>query len=83
MNAIKDLIIPDTISTSQTWAVNDMPEYKRLLYSLLEQMYPDECRVLVNTDRDEDWSGPGVYRLQIRMNRPEGMPLYSLKWEGV
>lgn len=27
-------------------------------------------------------SGSGVYRLQIRLNRPEGCPLYSLKWEG-
>lgn len=81
MKAIKNLLIPDTISTSQTWAVNGMPEYEKLLYSILEQMYPEDC--LLYTDRDEDWSGPGVYRLQIRLNRPEGRPLYSLKWEGL
>lgn len=81
MSAIIGTLVPDIISTSQTWAVNDMSEYGKLLDSIVEQLYLGEW--LMYADRDDEWSGPGVYRLQIRLNRPSGRPLYSLKWEGV
>lgn len=86
MSAIFGPLVPDTISTSQTWAVKDESEYEKLLNKVLGQLYSDEWLEpedrIICTDRDDEWSGPGVYRLQIRLNRPEGKPLYSLKWEG-
>lgn len=32
---------------------------------------------------DFEYSGSGVYRLQAWLDRPEGIPLVSLKWESV
>lgn len=80
--------VPDTLSTSMTWAIMEETGLTKLLDSVLEQMYPggffqkregvwEKC-----VDREYEWSGPGSYRLQVRLNRPEGRPLYSLKWEG-
>ena len=92
MSAIFGPLVPDTISTSQTWAVKDMLEYKKLLDGVLKQLYSDEMlepedwmepeNCMKCAERNDEWSGSGIYRLQIRMNRPEGRPLYSLKWEG-
>lgn len=80
MSAISGTLVPDIISTSQTWVVKDIPEYEKLLDGIIKQMYFGTW--LLYADRNDEWSGPGVYRLQIRLNRPEGLPLYSLKWEG-
>lgn len=73
------MTIPDVLSTRMTWAIMEEDGYRKLLDSLLEQLYPSPG---LDIDRDDEWSGPGVYRLQIRLNRSEGRPLYSLKWEG-
>lgn len=74
------MTVPDTLSTRMTWAVMEENGYRKLLDGLLVQLYP--LARPFSIDRDDEWSGPGVYRLQIRLNRPEGRPLYSLKWEG-
>ena len=74
------MTIPDVLSTRMTWAIMEEDGYRKLLDSILGQLYP--LAKGFNHDRDDEWSGPGVYRLQIRLNRPEGRPLYSLKWEG-
>lgn len=79
MSAIIGPLVPDKISTSQTWAVKDESEYGKLLDSIIGQLYLGEW--IMYSDRDDEWSGPGVYRLQVRLNRPSGRPLYSLKWE--
>lgn len=75
------MTIPDTLSTRMTWAVMEESGYTRLLDAILGQLYP--LAGPLGLDRDDEWSGPGVYRLQVRLNRPEGRPLYSLKWESV
>lgn len=80
MSAIFGPILPDVITTSQTWSLTDKAEASSLLNGLLGQMYAGDQ--LVYADCDDEWSGSGVYRLQIRLNRPSGRPLYSLKWEG-
>lgn len=74
------MTIPDTLSTRMTWAIMEESGHRKLLDSILEQLYPGKNYSI--RDRDDEWSGPGVYRLQVRINRPEGRPLYSLKWEG-
>lgn len=74
------MIVPDTLSTRMTWVIMEEDGYRKLLNRLLERLYP--LARGFSFDRDDEWSGPGVYRLQIRLNRPEGRPLYSLKWEG-
>ena len=79
-NAIFGMVIPDVLTSSQTWALTDKDEAYILLDNVTRQLYPFARPV--NRDRDDEWSGSGVYRLQIRLNRPEGRPLYSLKWEG-
>lgn len=80
MSAIFGPILPEVVSSSQTWALSDKAEASRLLDDILRQMYPIVRQL--NVDLDDEWSGSGVYRLQIRLNRPERRPLYSLKWEG-
>lgn len=77
--SMDDLLVPDILSTSQTWAVEDKSGYARLLDDVLGRLYLGVWPKYA--DRDDEWSGPGVYRLQARLNRPEGRPLYSLKWE--
>lgn len=74
------MTVPDTLSTRMTWAVMDKIGCRELLNSILDRLYSGDQQTY--TDRDYEWSGPGVYRLQVRLNRPEGRPLYSLKWEG-
>lgn len=74
------MTIPDTLSTKMTWAIMEESGHRKLLDSILGQLYP--INWMTTAERDYEWSGPGVYRLQVRLNRPEGMPLYSLKWEG-
>lgn len=81
MSAIQKPMVPDVVSTSQTWAVEDESEHANLLDAILGRMYLGVWQRYA--DRDDEWSGAGIYRLQIRLNRPEGRPLYSLKWEGV
>lgn len=80
MSAMFGDVVPDVITSSETWKLFDSEESKRLLDRILVQLYP-LARPL-SVDRDDEWSGAGVYRLQVRLNRPEGRPLYSLKWEG-
>lgn len=80
MSAIFGPVIPDILTSSQTWSITDKTEASRLLDNILGQLYP--LVPPVDCDRDDEWSGSGVYRLQVRINRPEGRPLYSLKWEG-
>lgn len=74
------MIIPDVLSTRMTWAIAEEDGYRDLLNRLLGQIYPGDWWQKY-AHRDDEWSGPGVYRLQIRLNRPERRPLYSLKWE--
>lgn len=81
MSAITELLIPDVISTSQTWAVSDESEYIKLVTRILGKLYPEHTWQQY-AYREDEWSGAGTYRFQIRLNRPEGRPLYSLKWEG-
>lgn len=80
MSAIPVVLVPDVLSSSQSWALLDREDYYKLLDSLMAGL----CGTcwLRHADLDDEWSGPGVYRLQVRLNRPEGRPLYSLKWEG-
>ena len=73
-------MVPDTLSTRMTWAVMEEDGCRKLLTSILNQLYPGDVWQKYAC-RDDEWSGPGVYRLQVRLNRPEGCPLYSLKWE--
>ena len=80
MSAIPMALVPDVVSTSQTWAVEDESGYAKLLDDVLGRLYLGQW--LKYADRIDEWSGPGVYHLQVRLNRPEGRPLYSLKWEG-
>lgn len=80
MSAIPMALVPDVVTSSQTWALTDEDEASRLLDGILERLYLGQWPKYA--DRDGEWSGSGVYRLQIRLNRPEGRPLYSLKWEG-
>ena len=80
--SIGGVVLPDVITSSQTWALMTPSDARKLLTRLLNAVYP-ETGWQHYACRDDEWSGPGVYRLQIRLNRPEGTPLYSLKWEGV
>lgn len=80
MSAISGQILPDVLTSSQTWSLTDQDEMTKLLDDILGQMYP--LTRSLSFDSDAEWSGSGVYRLLIRLNRPEGRPLYSLKWEG-
>lgn len=81
MSAIPGPTVPDVLSSSQSWELLDRKDYYRLLDSLLTGLY-GTCWPR-HAAADAEWSGSGVYRLQVRVNRPEGRPLYSLKWEGV
>ena len=47
------------------------------LKRLIEKFYHDK-----DIEVNWEWSGAGMYRLQAWFNRPEGLPLVSLKWEG-
>lgn len=80
--SIEGVVLPDVVTSSQTWALVTPSDARRLMDRLLDAVCPEtgwqRCAC-----RDDEWSGPGVYRLQVRLNRPEGRPLYSLKWEGV
>lgn len=80
MSAIAGPVVPDVLSSSQSWGLPDRKDYCRLLDTLLTGL----CGTcwLRSADLDAEWSGSGVYRLQVRLNRPEERPLYSLKWEG-
>lgn len=80
MSAIQGPVIPDIVTSSQRWAVKDWTDCAKLLNEILERLYLGVWPRYA--DRDNEWSGPGVYRLQVRINRPEGRPLYSLKWDG-
>jgi hypothetical protein len=80
MSAIFGPTVPDVVTSSQTWKLFDRTEASRLLDEIHRQLYPVDW--LMAADQDNEWSGAGVYRLQVRLNRPEGRPLYSLKWEG-
>lgn len=80
--SIKSEVLPDIVTSSQTWELLTPSGAGRLLTKLLNATYPGSVWQRY-ADRDDEWSGPGVYRLQVRLNRPEGRPLYSLKWEGV
>lgn len=75
------MIVPDTLSTRMTWEIMNEADYKKLLTEVLNQLYPGDVWQKYAC-RDDEWSGLGTYRLQIRLNRQEGRPLYSLKWEG-
>lgn len=80
MSAIFGPAVPDVVTSSQTWSLTEKAEASSLLDSLARQLYP--YARLDSADLGDEWSGPGTYRLQVRLNRPEGHPLYSLKWEG-
>ena len=71
---------PDILTTRMTWAIMEEAGHRKLLDSIVDQLYPGNCQACAC--REYEWSGPGVYRLQVRLNRPEKCPLYSLKWEG-
>lgn len=81
MSAIQGTLVPDVVSSSQSWWLDSPEDGRKLLESLLTGL----CGTcwLRCADIDTEWSGPGVYRLQVRVNRPEKRPLYSLKWGGV
>lgn len=74
-------LIPDILSTSMNWVIMEESGYTKLLNGILDRLYPGNVWQKYAC-RDDEWSGAGVYRLQVRLNRPEGRPLYSLKWEG-
>lgn len=78
--AMPDTVVPDVLSSAQSWRLDSRRCYCTLLRSLLEGL----CGTgfVRHADLDAEWSGTGVYRLQVRLNRPEGRPLFSLKWEG-
>ena len=80
MSAIQGALVPDVLSSSQSWELPDRKDCYELLDELMKGL-GGTCW-LRHADLDAEWSGPGTYRLQVRMNRPEGRPLYSLKWEG-
>lgn len=79
--SIGGAVLPDVVTSSQTWALLSPSDARKLLNKLLNAVYPNGVWQKY-AYRDDEWSGPGSYRLQMRVNRPEGMPLYSLKWEG-
>ena len=72
---------PDVVCSTQTWVLQNKAQLKLLLEKLMTSL----CGTCWprHADLDDEWSGTGVYRLQVRLNRPEGRPLYSLKWEDV
>lgn len=82
MSAIFGPAVPDVVTSSQTWSLTEKAEASSLLDSITRQLYPSPYARPDNADLDDEWTGAGVYRLQVRLNRPEGRPLYSLKWEG-
>lgn len=73
-------VVPDVLTSSQKWQLQDREDYYELIEKLLVDLY-GTCWVHY-ADLDAEWSGPGAYHLQVRVHRPE-RPLYSLKWEGV
>lgn len=79
MSALPGFAVPDVVTSSQTWTLVGKAEATRLLDNILGRLYLGVWPKYA--DRDDEWSGTGVYRLQVRLNRPEGRPLYSLKWE--
>lgn len=81
MAALSADCLPGVVCSTQTWTLEDQAQYE----SLLERILKNLCGVcwLRFVDRKVEWSGLGEYRLQVRIHRPEGRPLYSLKWEGV
>lgn len=78
--SIEGLVVPELLTTSQTWRIDDLVSYCKLLERLLLAVYPG---FRGRAEAEREFSGPGVYRLQIRVNRPEGSTLVSLKWEGL
>lgn len=81
MSALSGDFLPDVLCSAQTWTLQDRAQYESLLERFLGNLYGGCWPMFAN--REIEWSGPGEYRLQVRLNRPEGHPLYSLKWEGV
>lgn len=81
MSALSGNFLPGVICSAQTWTLQDRAQHESLLESILKTLYEDCWPMFAN--REVEWSGPGKYRLQVRIHRPEGHPLYSLKWEGV
>ena len=80
--SIGGAVLPDVITSSQTWTLVTPSDARKLLNKVLNAAYPGGVWQRY-ADRDDEWSGIGEYRLQVRLHRPEGRPLYSLKWEGV
>lgn len=80
MSALSGDFLPGVICSTQTWTLQDRAQYE----ALLERILTNICGVcwFRVADREIEWSGLGEYRLQVRIHRPEGRPLYSLKWEG-
>lgn len=81
MSAISGEFLPGVLCSTQTWTLQNKLQYESLLERTLRALCGD-CWLRF-ADEEVEWSGSGEYRLQVRLNRPEGRPLYSLKWEGV
>ena len=53
-------------------------EHKKELKGLIERFFRGQ-----DIHVDFEYSGAGTYRFQAWVNRPEGLPLVSLKWKGI
>lgn len=66
--------MPNRTAFPKVW-VEEEADYKRILIKFMEG-----CCPVADCDQDYEWQGRGWYEPVVWTARPEGIPLFGLKW---
>jgi len=83
LNEYRGIKLADSTAEPTLWR-SDTVVYCKDLAEHENELRKHIDRIFSGKDVEVDWefSGAGKYRFQAWLNRPEGIPLVSLKWEG-